>query len=61
MFIDVCNRTKECFSVYRIEDEMNEAEINRKLVLKTCLKMQRHRFRCSSEQPLCLSVISYLL
>ncbi|UJR12437.1 hypothetical protein I4U23_016613 [Adineta vaga] len=61
--IDVCNRTKECISAYRIADgfvdcadRMDEAEIHRNLVLKTCLRMRRHRFRCSSEQPTCLPI-----
>ncbi|CAF1405680.1 unnamed protein product [Adineta ricciae] len=61
--IDVCNSTKECISAYRIADGLSdcvggidEAEINTNLVLKTCLRMRRHRFRCSSEQPTCLPI-----
>ncbi|UJR07018.1 hypothetical protein I4U23_011306 [Adineta vaga] len=61
--IDVCNRTKECISAYRIADgsvdcadQMDESEINRKLVLNTCIRMRRHRFRCSSEKPTCLPI-----
>ncbi|CAF1470016.1 unnamed protein product [Adineta ricciae] len=62
--IDVCNYTKECISAYRIADgladcvdRLDEAESNRDLVLNICSRMQRYRFRCSSEQSSCLSIL----
>ncbi|CAF1402463.1 unnamed protein product, partial [Adineta ricciae] len=64
--IDICNRSKECISAYRIADgfddcidNMDEVKINRNLVLKTCLKMRRHRFQCSSDQPTCLPILFF--
>ncbi|CAF1181153.1 unnamed protein product [Adineta ricciae] len=61
--IDVCNRSRECISAYRIADgsadcadQMDEAEDNRILVLQTCFTMRRHRFRCSPKQLTCLPI-----
>jgi hypothetical protein len=60
-FIDVCKYSKECISAYRIgdgiancQDKMDESQ--REAVSETCLKVQRHRFRCSTEEPTCLHV-----
>ncbi|CAF1168785.1 unnamed protein product [Adineta steineri] len=60
-FIDICNESKECISAYRINDGYFDcADRKDEYVddpnLSTCLNIQRHRFRCSNEQPTCLRV-----
>ncbi|CAF3018272.1 unnamed protein product [Rotaria socialis] len=58
-FIDVCSTSRECISAYRIRDgtydcmDRQDEEI---LNLNTCSKNQHHRFRCSNEEPTCLTV-----
>ncbi len=58
---DVCNNSKQFISTYRVKDgfencvdKMDEtAHIS---ISTICSKMQRYRFRCSADQPTCLSV-----
>ena len=58
---NICNTSKTCISLYRIKDgfvncvdEMDEkGNIS---IDSICSKMQRYRFRCSDDQPTCLSV-----
>ena len=60
-FVDVCEQSKECISAYRINDgykncadEMDEQQSH--LVLTLCSKYRRYRFRCSIDEPTCLTV-----
>ncbi len=60
-FIDVCEESKECISAYRIKDGYEDCAYSEDEEISTqfpntCSNMQRHRFRCSSEQPTCLFV-----
>jgi hypothetical protein len=61
-FIDVCKKSKECISAYRIKDGIQgdcvyfEDEMLSSQFPNTCSNIQRHRFRCSSEEPACLLV-----
>ena len=57
----ICNESNTCLSISRIKDgfsnclndrdELSEDDIN-----KSCFHVQRHRFRCSINQPTCLIV-----
>jgi hypothetical protein len=58
-FIDICNKSKECISGYRINDgyencfdKEDEQEIEQ--YPDSCSNMRRHRFQCSTSQPTCL-------
>jgi len=60
-FIDVCKVSKECISAYRIRDGIpNCADIMDETqyldIQDICLNNHRYRFRCSLEEPTCLSV-----
>jgi hypothetical protein len=60
-FHDVCKQSEECISAYRIEDASEDCddgldEEQTDIVSTTCSNVQRHRFRCSIEQPTCLPV-----
>lgn len=60
-FIDVCESSKECISAYRINDgysdcESSEDETFNVQYVNSCPKIQRHRFRCSNDDPTCLLV-----
>ena len=61
-WIDVCAKSSECISAYRINDGFENChrssdEIrNNGLVSKSCFTVQRHRFRCSLAQATCLPV-----
>ena len=62
---NLCNEWNPCYSITRISDgspncpnrtdenERKEAEIE-----KSCASVRRHRFRCSTEQPTCLSILA---
>ncbi len=59
-FIDICNISKECISAYRIRDGYQTCadgynELDGRYS-NACSNIQRHRFRCSNEQPTCLTV-----
>jgi len=61
-FIDVCNHSKRCISAYRIKDGFRNCigksdESYKEIVSIACSKMQRYRFRCSTEDPTCLPII----
>ena len=58
-WFDVCERPSNCISAYRVNDgfancryQNDEAQTD-KLVLKSCSRVQRHRFRCSMSQVTC--------
>ncbi|CAF1972195.1 unnamed protein product [Rotaria magnacalcarata] len=59
--ITICNESNHCLSLFRVKDgfvdclnEMDElVSIN---TSKTCSNVQHYRFRCSINQPTCLSV-----
>ncbi len=58
---DVCNKSKKCISTYRIKDGFINCvdkmdEIGDSSITAICSKMQRYRFRCSADEPTCLSV-----
>ena len=60
-FIDVCKDSKECISAYRIgdgivncQDRMDESQNG--VISAACLKLQRHRFRCSVDESTCLPI-----
>ena len=60
-FYDVCVNSKECNSGYRIRDGSKDChdefdEEPTSVVSNTCANVQRHRFRCSAQQPACLLV-----
>ncbi|CAF3971379.1 unnamed protein product [Rotaria sp. Silwood1] len=60
-FIDVCIRSKDCISAYRIQDgysdcSNNEDEYQYRQFSNSCSNIRRHRFQCSDEQPSCLPV-----
>ncbi|CAF1189954.1 unnamed protein product [Adineta steineri] len=60
-FTDVCNKSKDFISIYRVKDGfencIDKADETTHISISTiCSKMQRYRFRCSEEQPTCLSV-----
>jgi hypothetical protein len=62
-FTNICNKSKECISTYRIKDgfvncadEMDE--IGNISISIVCSKMQRYRFRCSAVEPTCLSIVA---
>ena len=60
-FIDICNRSKECISAYRIKDGILDCadgmdEVDDKHVTDTCSSVQRYRFRCSNEETICLTI-----
>jgi hypothetical protein len=61
-FIDICNSSKECISAYRINDGIRncadglDEEQSETVIEKTCSRLKRHRFRCSIDEPTCLSV-----
>ncbi|UJR06810.1 hypothetical protein I4U23_011097 [Adineta vaga] len=58
-FIDVCVYSKRCLSTYRIHDGISncffkrDEEQSNELITQSCSNVQRHRFRCSSEQVTC--------
>ena len=59
-WIDVCGNSSQCISAYRINDgfsscgQKEDEKQQNELVTKACANVQRHRFRCSSEQATCL-------
>jgi hypothetical protein len=60
-FIDICNKSKECISAYRIKDGYRgcayfEDETISSQFPNICSNIQHHRFRCSSKEPSCLFV-----
>jgi hypothetical protein len=60
-FIDVCNASKECISAYRINDGYQNCAYSEDETLtsqfpNTYSNIQRHRFRCSNDEPTCLFV-----
>ena len=62
-FVDICNKSRECVSSYRITDGIGNCidkadEQRDKRISSACSSIRRHRFRCSVEDPTCLSVIT---
>ena len=60
-FIDVCEKSRECISAYRIADGYQDCadgldENRTDLVSTSCFPIRRHRFRCSTEKTTCLPV-----
>jgi hypothetical protein len=60
--IDLCDEWNPCLSTSRMKDRWNNCldgrdEINRTEIEQSCAFVQRHRFRCSPEQPSCRSVV----
>ncbi len=61
-FIDVCQYSRECISAYRIKDGIrncadgNDEEKSSDMVIKSCSRIKKHRFRCSTDEPTCLFV-----
>jgi hypothetical protein len=63
--IDICRDSRECISAYRIRDdyfdcvdgndEWRGGQVHT-LFPNACSNIQHHRFRCSNEQPTCLTV-----
>ena len=58
-FIDVCTKSRECISAYRIKDGYRDCTYTEDEKVNTqfpnsCSNIQRHRFRCSKEEPSCL-------
>ncbi|CAF1487199.1 unnamed protein product [Adineta steineri] len=58
---DICKISKECISIYRLRDGIQDCvdqmdETTTASISVICSKMQRYRFRCSIEEPTCLSV-----
>ena len=60
-WIDVCEKSNECISAYRINDGFGNCE-NRidelqdnTLLSKSCSNVRHHRFRCSLSEATCLS------
>ncbi|CAF4887398.1 unnamed protein product, partial [Rotaria sp. Silwood1] len=60
-FSNVCNESKECISTYRMRDGfvncVDKMDDRNDISISTiCSKMQRYRFRCSVDEPTCLSI-----
>ena len=60
---DICNRPKKCLSAYRIRDGFSNCgdssdEKENLSVSTICSNMKQYRFRCSVDEPTCLSVIA---
>ena len=58
-----CNEWNPCMSITRIRDgwinclnEADELDQTEMEIERSCARVRRHRFRCSIEQPTCLSV-----
>ena len=55
--MDVYTHSKECISSYRVRDgykdcvDGEDGQYNRFIITKACLKIRRHRFQHSMEQP----------
>ncbi len=61
--IDICIKSRECISAYRIQDGLENCvdktdEQQSALASKVCEPVKRHRFRCSFEELSCLSVVT---
>ena len=59
--LDLCNESKVCISTSRINDGFNDclngSDERAQVDIETsCSRVKRHRFRCSIDQPTCLSV-----
>ena len=61
-FIDVCDRSKECISAYRISDGIAncvdglDESHSGSIVAKACSHLRHYRFRCALDEPTCLFV-----
>jgi hypothetical protein len=60
-YFDVCSHSKECISAYRINDGLYNCadksdEEQNDIVSNTCFRIKHHRFRCSVNEPTCLTV-----
>ena len=64
--MNICNQWNPCMSITRIQDGthdcLNRQDENHHLTSRninyTCSHVRQHRFRCSSDQPTCLTVIA---
>ena len=59
---DICREWNPCMSVTRFKDAVvdcqnlnDKLDVAEEVIEKSCKSVQRHRFRCSTEQPTCLS------
>ena len=61
---DLCNEWNPCMSTSRVRDgwtnclinEQDEIDRTETKIEQSCARVRRHRFRCSIEEPTCLSV-----
>ena len=57
---DVCTRSRQCISQYRINDGIDDCYHNEDENISIsnkylCSRVRKHRFQCSAEQPTCLN------
>ncbi|UJR11567.1 hypothetical protein I4U23_015747 [Adineta vaga] len=59
-FVEICNKSYECISQYRIGDDYSDCgEDGNDLLMNNvniCSKLQKYRFQCSNDQSTCLPV-----